>query len=130
MSSAICPCRLSSPLCEKTISMPLETTTHYNQDIINKAALIFCKKYFTRPFILCFFGVLLALTLIFLLDSKTWISGTLLSISLLGCMIFVLSFFIYRKHSLTTYRAMESPTVKWSFTQECIISESDIGCHP
>jgi hypothetical protein len=107
--------------------MQIDTTTKYNRDLINKAALIYWKKYFATSFIISILGVVLALVLIFLLDSKDWITGTILSISLIGCIIFLLSFFIYRKRSFSIFQEMESPIVKWTFTDESIIAESDAG---
>ena len=107
--------------------MQLETTTTYNRDIINKAALIFWKKHFATSFVISILGVVLALVLIFLLDSKDWISGTVLSISVIGCIIFILSFFIYRRRSFSIFQEMEAPVVKWTFTDENIIAESGAG---
>ena len=107
--------------------MELHAKTTYTKDLINKAAILHWKKIFARTFFISLLGVVLALTLIFYFNSKDWMSGSFLVISLLSSVIFAWSFFIFKNRSMAIYKEMESPIVNWRFTEESIFAESDVG---
>ena len=107
--------------------MALEANTTFTKELIKEAAWLYWKKVFFSTFIISLLGVALALLLIFYFNSKDWISGTLLTISIIGSVIFFLAYFIYRNRSLALFQELETPVVKWKFTEENISAESDIG---
>jgi YcxB-like protein len=107
--------------------MQLEAKTTYSRELISEAALIYWRKTFASTFFISLTGVVLALVLLFFLDSKTWITGTFLAISVIACVIFALAFFIYRARSLAVFAQMKSPTAKWRFSEDAFFVESDVG---
>lgn len=106
--------------------MQLEAETTYNRELITEAALVYWRKTFAGTFFIALAGAVLAVVLLSL-DSRTWITGTFLAVSIIACVVFVFAFFIYRARSLAVFRQMESPTARWRFSEQGISVESDAG---
>jgi len=107
--------------------MKFEEKLNYNEELINEAALTYWKNTFASTFIISILGVVAALTLIYLLNFKSWISGSFLALSITSSIIFFLAFFIYRKRSLAIYKEMETPTAKCILNEKYLLIESDVG---
>ncbi len=107
--------------------MNLETNATYTKELINEGALIYWRKTFSSTFFISLGGVALALVLIFYFNSKSWISGTFLAVSITASLTFFLAFFIYRNRSMAIFEQMEAAVVSWKFTDDNISAESDAG---
>jgi len=107
--------------------MKFEETLNYSEELLNEAALVYWKKIFASSFIASVFGVVAALLLIYVVNFKSWISGSFLAIAVASALTFLWGFFIYRKRSLTIFRQMESPTAKWVISSDHVFIESDAG---
>jgi hypothetical protein len=107
--------------------MEHQVTVRYDEQIINAAAKNLWFKAISHNVLIGFLIMLVGLALWFLLDSKTWLTATLISLSAVLIMMTIAMFFVFRGRSLKIYRQMESPTALWTFTEEGFSSKSDVG---
>ncbi len=107
--------------------MNIKATTQYDKKLIGEAAFLFWRKSFIKPFIVSVGLLVLAVLNILLLNVRTWLSGTFLVIALLGCVLFVWAYFIYKKRSLRVFEQMGESGVDWRFSEEGFETESGAG---
>ncbi|VAX36106.1 hypothetical protein MNBD_UNCLBAC01-998 [hydrothermal vent metagenome] len=107
--------------------MNYQAGTTYDEKLINEAALLYCKKSYMRVFLFSVVLTIFAILNMFVLDSKTWLSGTFLAVSISACVIFISAFFIYRNRSRSVFRQMGGADVSWVFSEESFKAESGAG---
>ena len=107
--------------------MKYETTISYTEAMIIAAA----KKYWLRKYFsdaVLSILVLGAVSYFFFVEGyQNWAVGFLFAIALIYTITVYAVFFVWRGRSLAMYRAMGTPLVKWSFTEDAFISESGAG---
>ena len=107
--------------------MEHQVTVNYNAQIINASVWNFWFKTFSYNILIGFILLSVGVALWVLLDSKTWLTATLIALSVVLMIVTIAIFFVYRGRSLRMFQQMESPTALWKFTEEAVSAESDVG---
>lgn len=107
--------------------MQREVTVTYSPEIIRFAVWKFWTRSIGLGTFIAFIILCIAFLVVLMSGDRSWLLGFMGAAVLVCAFVLILTYFLCLNRSMDKFKQMEKPTAKFSFTDEYIGIESDMG---